>query len=161
MRHLANILRSGIIAGSIDPFACYITAQNGTVMNEGRTGFTPEQILHMDWLCDAVEGHLPEFDELIDCARPMYRMQASTATAPCRERGRSMKFWQWQTKRSKYLWEYYEPSKLRDIDLIIGCGDLSLHYMNFVRCSAGSGAYVHWQPMMPAMIENRPRCDLH
>ena len=66
---------SGIIAGSIDPFACYITAQNGTVMNEGRTGFTPEQILHMDWLCDAVEGHLPEFDELIDCARPMYRMQ--------------------------------------------------------------------------------------
>jgi basic membrane protein A len=75
VRHLANILRSGIIAGSIDPFACYITAQNGTVMNEGRTGFTPEQILHMDWLCDAVEGHLPEFDELIDCARPMYRMQ--------------------------------------------------------------------------------------
>ena len=40
VRHLANILRSGIIAGSIDPFACYITAQNGTVMNEGRTGFT-------------------------------------------------------------------------------------------------------------------------
>ena len=75
VRHLANILRSGIIAGSIDPFACYITAQNGTVMNEGRTGFTPEQILHMDWLCDAVEGHLPEFDELTDCARPMYRMQ--------------------------------------------------------------------------------------
>ena len=70
-----NYFRSGIIAGSIDPFACYITAQNGTVMNEGRTGFTPEQILHMDWLCDAVEGHLPEFDELIDCARPMYRMQ--------------------------------------------------------------------------------------
>ena len=75
VRHLANILRSGIIAGSIDPFACYITAQNGTVMNEGRTGFTPEQILHMDWLCDAVEGHLLEFDELMDCARPMYRMQ--------------------------------------------------------------------------------------
>ena len=45
------------------------------MMNEGRTGFTPEQILHMDWLCDAVEGHLPEFDELMDCARPMYRMQ--------------------------------------------------------------------------------------
>lgn len=24
----------------------------------------------MDWLCDAVEGHLPEFDELMDCAPP-------------------------------------------------------------------------------------------
>ena len=35
-------------------------------------------------------------------------------------------------EESKYLWEYYEPSKLRDIDLIIGCGDLSRHYMNFI-----------------------------
>ena len=26
-------------------------------------------------------------------------------------------------EESKYLWEYYEPSKLRDIDLIIGCGN--------------------------------------
>lgn len=75
VRHLANILRGGIIAGSIDPFACYITAQDGTVMNEGRSGLTPEQILHMDWLCDAVEGHIPEFDELTEYARPMYRMQ--------------------------------------------------------------------------------------
>ena len=50
-------------------------------------------------------------------------------------------------EESKYLWEYYEPSKLRDIDLIIGCGDLSLHYMNFfIRCSAGSGALCTRQP---------------
>ena len=47
-------------------------------------------------------------------------------------------------EESKYLWEYYEPSKLRDIDLIIGCGDLSLHYMNFLSDAA---------PV--------PRCDLH
>ena len=26
-------------------------------------------------------------------------------------------------EESKYLWEYYEPSKLRDIDLIIGNAD--------------------------------------
>ncbi|MEE0800884.1 MAG: BMP family ABC transporter substrate-binding protein [Gemmiger sp.] len=75
VRHLADILRSGIISGSIDPFACHIVAQDGTLMNEGRTGFSPEQILHMDWLCDAVEGHIPEFDELKEIAKPMYRMQ--------------------------------------------------------------------------------------
>ena len=46
--HLANVLRQGIISGSIDPFACHIIAQDGTLMNEGHQGFTPEQILHMD-----------------------------------------------------------------------------------------------------------------
>ena len=74
VRHLANILRSGIIAGSIDPFACYITAQNGTVMNEGRTGFTPEQILHMDWLCANVRGSIPQYDDLLPMAKPMVRL---------------------------------------------------------------------------------------
>ena len=47
-------------------------------------------------------------------------------------------------EESKYLWEYYEPSKLRDIDLIIGCGDLSLHYMNFLSDAAPVPVlYVH------------------
>lgn len=75
VRHLANILRQGIISGAIDPFACHIIAQDGTLMNEGHEGFAPEQILHMDWLCDAIDGHIPEFDELSEAARPMYRMQ--------------------------------------------------------------------------------------
>ena len=75
VRHLANILRQGIISGSIDPFACHIIAQDGTLMNEGHQGFTPEQILHMDWLCDAVDGNIPEYDELTEIAKPMYRMQ--------------------------------------------------------------------------------------
>ena len=75
VRHLANILRQGIISGSIDPFACHIIAQDGTLMNEGHQGFTPEQILHMDWLCDAVDGHIPEYDELTEIAKPLYRMQ--------------------------------------------------------------------------------------
>ena len=47
-------------------------------------------------------------------------------------------------EESKYLWEYYEPSKLRDIDLIIGCGDLSRHYMNFLSDAAPVPVlYVH------------------
>ena len=37
VRHLANILRQGVIAGAIDPFACHIIAQDGTLMNEGNT----------------------------------------------------------------------------------------------------------------------------
>lgn len=29
----------------------------------------------MDWLCDAVDGHIPEYDELTPDSRAMYRMQ--------------------------------------------------------------------------------------
>lgn len=75
VHHLAKILRSGIISGTIDPFACRITAQDGTLKNEGHRGFEPEQIMRMDWLCDAVEGHIPAYEELTEDAKPMYRMQ--------------------------------------------------------------------------------------
>lgn len=59
-------------------------------------------------------------------------------------------------EESKYLWEYYEPSKLRDIDLIIGCGDLSRHYMNFCPMQRRFRCFMYTATMMPAMIENRP-----
>ena len=75
VRHLADILRGGLTSGAVDPFACRIVAQDGTLKNEGLHGFEPEQIIHMDWLCDAVEGSIPEYEELIPEARPMYRMQ--------------------------------------------------------------------------------------
>ena len=50
-------------------------AQDGSLKNEGLHGFTPEQILHMDWLCDAVEGRIPSYDELTEESKPMYRVQ--------------------------------------------------------------------------------------
>lgn len=35
-------------------------------------------------------------------------------------------------EESKYLWDFYEKSKLEGIDLIISCGDLSPHYLSFL-----------------------------
>ncbi len=34
-------------------------------------------------------------------------------------------------QKSKYLYDFYEPDKLKDIDLIISCGDLSPTYLSF------------------------------
>ena len=34
---------------------------------------------------------------------------------------------------SKYLWDYFEKSKLEGIDLIISCGDLDPHYLSWLR----------------------------
>ena len=45
---------------------------------------------------------------------------------------------------SKYLWDYYEKSKLEGIDLIISCGDLKPQYLTFLVTLANVPVlYVH------------------
>ena len=33
---------------------------------------------------------------------------------------------------SKALWDYFEPEKREDVDLIISCGDLNPRYLEFL-----------------------------
>ena len=33
---------------------------------------------------------------------------------------------------SRSLWDFYDPSKLEGVDLIISCGDLSVNYLDFL-----------------------------
>ena len=33
---------------------------------------------------------------------------------------------------SKFLWDYFDKSKLEGVDLIISCGDLSANYLSFL-----------------------------
>ena len=73
MKHLANVLRTGLRTGNIDPFARQIVARDGRVMNGGVHVFTPEELLRMDWLCENVEGYIPEFEEVLPFARNMVR----------------------------------------------------------------------------------------
>ena len=45
---------------------------------------------------------------------------------------------------SKYLWDYFDKSKIEGIDLIISCGDLNPHYLSFlVTLSSVPVLYVH------------------
>lgn len=47
-------------------------------------------------------------------------------------------------EESKYLWDYFEKQKLKDIDLIISCGDLDPLYLSFLATFAsGPVLYVH------------------
>jgi len=73
MLYLANVLRQGLKDRTIDPFARRITAQDGTVKNDGSHVFTPDELLHMDWLCENVEGHIPEFEEVLPFAQATVR----------------------------------------------------------------------------------------
>ncbi len=47
-------------------------------------------------------------------------------------------------EESKYLWDYFDKSKIEGIDLIISCGDLNPHYLSFlVTLSSVPVLYVH------------------
>ena len=47
-------------------------------------------------------------------------------------------------KESEYLWDYYQPGRLSDIDLILACGDLKSQYLSFlVTMGRARVLYVH------------------
>ena len=73
VRQMANMLTAAIKHGYIDPFERVITAQDGSIKNDGTAGFTSEQILHMDWLCENVIGSIPAFDEILPVSRKMVK----------------------------------------------------------------------------------------
>lgn len=73
LRQLAWILRKGLQCGTIDPFKRIIIDQNGRTVNDGSRSLTPDELLHMDWLCNNVEGSIPAFDEILPYSRTMVR----------------------------------------------------------------------------------------
>ena len=47
-------------------------------------------------------------------------------------------------EESKYLWDFFQPEKLKDIDLILSCGDLKVQYLDFLATfSHAPILYVH------------------
>jgi hypothetical protein len=73
MRFLANLLRKGFIKGKLDPFYRKIVAQDGTVVNDGTRHFTVDELLRMDWLCENIDGYIPEYEEVLPYAQPMMK----------------------------------------------------------------------------------------
>ena len=74
VRSLAEILKQGIVDGSVEPFYTRIVDQEGAVRNDGSRPLTTEEIMTMDWLCDNVDGSIPSFDQLAPRARDTVRL---------------------------------------------------------------------------------------
>ena len=66
-----KILKSDLAQNA--DFRRRLVAQDGTVINDGSRSLTPEELLHMDWLCENVEGSIPAFDTLLPYAQPTVR----------------------------------------------------------------------------------------
>ena len=73
VRTLAKLLRRDMISGRVDPFFRRILSQDGTVKNDGSRSLPPEDLLHMDWLCQNVSGSIPSFDEILPISQPTVR----------------------------------------------------------------------------------------
>ncbi len=73
VRMLADILIDRLKKGDLDVFAQKITAQDGSLISDGTVPLSSLEILKMDKLMDAVEGHIPEFDELLPFSRGLVR----------------------------------------------------------------------------------------
>ena len=73
VRLLAEMLRDGLRNGTIDPFRRPLVAQDGTVISQGDRALTPDELLHMDWLVENVEGIIPEFEDILPFSQNMVR----------------------------------------------------------------------------------------
>ncbi len=74
IRFLADILKDGIMAGTIEPFKRRILDQSGKLRNAGAESFSPMELLKMDWLCENVVGSFPAYEQIIPEARSMVEL---------------------------------------------------------------------------------------
>ena len=73
VRQLANVLRREMKSGQIHPFLRRIYDQEGILRCDGGNSISSFDLLHIDWLCDCVEGSIPNYDELRPIAKRMVR----------------------------------------------------------------------------------------
>lgn len=73
IRALADSLMKDLREGKHSPFARKLVDQNGVLRNDGSRDLTFAEILNMDYLCDAVEGAIPEYSQLLPISRPLVR----------------------------------------------------------------------------------------
>jgi hypothetical protein len=73
VRQMAKVLERGLTDGSLDPFKRKLIAQDGSIKNDGSQTLSPQEVLHMDWLCDNVVGSIPTFDQILPMSQAMVR----------------------------------------------------------------------------------------
>ena len=76
---LAELLKNAIAQGLFEPFSGPLYSQQGPVQQAGGA-LAPQTVITMDWLCSNIVGRIPAYDELIDEAKPMVRLNEAAAT---------------------------------------------------------------------------------
>ena len=81
-KKLATLLRSGICAGSCDPFQGPIAAQDGGIVIGEDQHLELDQIMSMDWLAENVVGTIPTYEELDEIGQATVRIMGVAPSTP-------------------------------------------------------------------------------
>ncbi|MBO4848680.1 MAG: BMP family ABC transporter substrate-binding protein [Clostridia bacterium] len=73
VRTLAETFMERLRQGGFDIFGRRLTAGDGGLISDGETPLSSMEILKMDRLLDCVEGHIPEYGEIMPMSRGLYR----------------------------------------------------------------------------------------
>lgn len=82
VRQLADILKKGLTAGGIQPFAGPVCDQNGVERLKAGEEISAESLMQMNWLCDRVLGSIPRIDDLMPSAQETARLLALPEDKP-------------------------------------------------------------------------------
>ena len=74
LKSLAELLKKDIVNGSLDPFCAEIRDRSGALRCDGKTALTPGEIMSMDWLCENVDGEIPDFEDILPRSRDLVRL---------------------------------------------------------------------------------------
>lgn len=78
-QRMVEIFKHGIITGFCSPLGGVITDQNG-VQHNGGDGFSPEDLMKMNWLADNIIGSIPENWSLKDESVPLVKVSGVMTT---------------------------------------------------------------------------------
>ena len=76
--HLMTLLSDQICNCKYDPFAGRITDNTGRLVRDSEESFTPEEVIHMNWLNENVLGEIPVLDDPSPELRPLLQQQGIT-----------------------------------------------------------------------------------
>ena len=74
IRLLRN-LRNGVKNMDINPMTGPIYSQDGMIKCEDGETLRPEDAVNIDWLCDNIEGYIPDISQMKDEAVDLVRIQ--------------------------------------------------------------------------------------
>lgn len=74
-KRLIELLKSTMLNGEFNPFKGVLYSQNGKVQKDPEGCLSPEEIVNMNWLAENVIGHIPDKDELMESAIPVFMQQ--------------------------------------------------------------------------------------
>ncbi len=79
---LIELLRRAICQSEFEPFEGLLRAQDGKTYGRAGERLSSEEIITMDWLAENVDGRLPDFDELVEEAKPLVKIQGVKKEKP-------------------------------------------------------------------------------